>query len=72
MYFFTNNIIPSSQIISKASERGIPLLVVPQDTYSIAKQVDNIEGLLIKEDTERIDLLSRLIKENVEIEQIIE
>ena len=36
----TNNIIPSSNILSKAYERNIPLLLVPQDTYHAATQID--------------------------------
>ena len=36
----TNNIIPSSSIIAKASESNIPLLLVSEDTYQIASQID--------------------------------
>ncbi len=47
----TNNILPSSSIISKAEERNIPLLLVSQDTYRVATQIDAIESLIAKEDS---------------------
>jgi BioD-like phosphotransacetylase family protein len=49
----TNNILPSSNIISKAQERNIPMLLVPQDTYQVAINIDNLEVLLTKEDSEK-------------------
>ncbi len=66
----TNNILPPPYIISKASDRGIPMLLVSSDTYQTAKQIDNIEPLLTKYDTERIELLGQLIKEHVNIKEI--
>ncbi|MFH1227734.1 MAG: DRTGG domain-containing protein [Planctomycetota bacterium] len=67
----TNNIMPQSNIISKASEKNIPLLLVSHDTYQVAKQIDAIEPLLLKEDTARIEMLTKLIKEHVAIKKII-
>jgi len=63
----TNNILPTATIISKASQKNIPLLVVPQDTYSIAMQVYRLKGLLTKDDMERISLLKEIIKEHVDV-----
>ena len=58
----TNNILPSSNIISKAYERNIPLLLVPQDTYQTATQINNIESLFTKEDVHKIDLMEQLVR----------
>lgn len=66
----TNNIMPASRIISKASECGIPLLLVSEDTYQIAKQIDSIEPVLTKGDTEKIDLLEQLGKKYLNREKI--
>ena len=63
----TNNILPPSNIISKASERNIPLLVVTGDTYEIARQIDNLQPLLTKEGRPKIDLVESLIKAHVEL-----
>lgn len=66
----TNNIMPPAHIISKASDRNIPLLLVPSDTYQVAKQIDSMEPLLTKQDLGRIDILTQLAKEHVDISQI--
>jgi BioD-like phosphotransacetylase family protein len=65
----TCNIEPSSELISKASERKIPLLLVSPDTYQIAKQIDLIEPLLQKDDTDKILLIERMIKKHVNLKE---
>jgi BioD-like phosphotransacetylase family protein len=67
----TNNIVPPPNIISKASERNIPLLVIPQHTYYIARQMDNIEALVTKEDSEKLQLLSHLAKKYVNTDLLL-
>ncbi len=67
----TNNILPPSNIISKAAELDVPLLLVPFDTYETAKKIENIEPLLTREDGEKIELLGRLVKENLDLGKII-
>jgi len=65
----TCNIEPSSELISKASERKIPLLLVSPDTYQIAKQIDLIEPLLQQDDTEKILLIEQMIKKYVNLKE---
>ena len=67
----TNNILPPPNIISQATEKNIPLLLVPGDTFKIAKQIDDMEPLLTKYDTEKLDLLSNLVKETINIDKIV-
>jgi uncharacterized protein len=63
----TNNIIPPHNIVAKASDMNIPVLLVPFDTFRAAKTLDDMVPLLTKDDNERIDLLQKLIEENVDI-----
>jgi len=67
----TNNILPSSNIISMASERQIPLLLVPFDTYQTASQIENIDPLLMKDDTRKMEVLTQMVKEHVSINDIV-
>lgn len=67
----TNNILPPSSVISKANEHNIPLLLAMQDTYQITKQLDDIEPLLMKEDTDKITLLDKLVKEHLSIKKMM-
>jgi uncharacterized protein len=67
----TNNVLPPQNLISKASERNIPMLLVPFTTYETAKQVDDAISMLTKEDTEHIQMLKTLIEQNVDIKSIV-
>jgi uncharacterized protein len=67
----TNNIIPPQNLIAKASDMNIPVLLVPFDTFLAAKQIDDMIPLLTKDDPERISLLQKLIEENVDLKAII-
>lgn len=64
----TNNILPPTTLISKAQDRNIPLLLVSFDTYQTAKKIDDLEPLLTKDDTEKIQVLGSLVKEHVTLE----
>ena len=67
----TNDIVPHQNIISRANERGIPILLVGMDTFKTAKTIDDMEALLKKDDTEKIQLLSQLIKEHTRVEDFL-
>jgi hypothetical protein len=65
----TGNIEPSPELISKASELKIPLLLVSPDTYQIAKQIDFMEPLLQNDDADKILLLEQMIKKQVQLQE---
>ncbi len=65
----TCNIEPAPELISKASERQIPLLLVSPDTYQIAKQIELIEPLLQTDDSDKILLIEEMIKKYVKLEE---
>lgn len=67
----TNNILPPSNIISKASERNIPLLMVFSDTYQTARQIENLEPLLTKDDSEKVEMLKALFQKHVNLQDIL-
>jgi len=66
-----NNILPPHNIISKASEKKIPLLLVPSDTFKAAKQVDDMECLISKRNQDKIELVSDLVKEHVDLKALL-
>ena len=67
----TNNIIPPQNIVEKARKTRVPLLLVPWDTYTTAKYVENIKVLLNEKDIKKIKLVETLIKEYVKTADII-
>jgi BioD-like phosphotransacetylase family protein len=66
----TNNILPPPNIISKAAERDIPLLMVFSDTFQTAKQIENLEPLLTKDDTDKVELLKNLCQKHLDLSAI--
>ncbi len=67
----TNGIAPHSSIISKATERGVPMLLTADDTFKVAKAVDDASYLLRHDETDKVDRLTELIRENVDVAAIM-
>ena len=66
----SNNILPPSNIISKAEELNIPLLMVSADTFQVAKQIDDMEPLITRDAPEKIDILEELAKTYVDLKSL--
>jgi BioD-like phosphotransacetylase family protein len=67
----TNNVLPPQNLVSRVAEKNIPLLLVPYSTFETAKMVDDMTPLLTRDDTERIDLLRKLVEKYVNIKALI-
>jgi uncharacterized protein len=67
----TNNIVPPPAIISKASEKNVPLLLVPYDTYDVTRQMDNFDALLTHDSVDKLKFLEQLVRDYVSIEKVI-
>jgi len=66
----TNNIVPPANVVSKAAQMGVPLLLVPGDTFAVAMQVDRIESLITPGDQEKIELVTSLVRDHVDLEAV--
>ena len=67
----TNNILPPANIISRAAEKNIPMLLVTMDTFQAARQIDRMEALLTKDNEERIELLGQLVQKYIKVDEIL-
>ncbi len=67
----TNNIFPPPNILSMATDRNTPLLLASADTYEVAKQLDDIEALLGRDEKNKIERLAKLVEEYVDLEAIL-
>jgi BioD-like phosphotransacetylase family protein len=61
----TNGILPPANIISLATENKVPLILSSEDTFKVAKKIDDMERLITKDDKEKIDLITKLVKKHV-------
>ena len=66
----TNNILPPPNIIAKAQDLHIPILLVPWDTYETANKVHALETLLRKDDKARLELLKGLVKKHIDMKKL--
>jgi len=66
----TNNILPPPNILQRAEDSNTPLLLVNPDTYQVAKQMDELEPLLTRDDKGRKELLAELVKKYVYIKAL--
>ncbi|MCD6236938.1 MAG: phosphotransacetylase family protein [Thermoplasmata archaeon] len=63
----TNNILPPSNIIEKANQNRVPILLIPWDTYTAAKRVESIKALLNEKDLKKLELVENLLKEHIDL-----
>ncbi|MGQ9602326.1 MAG: phosphotransacetylase family protein [Candidatus Bipolaricaulia bacterium] len=64
----TGGFYPDGIVIAKADDLGIPVLFVPDDTYTTARRVEAVEPRL---SPEKFRLVSRLIEEHVAWERLL-
>jgi BioD-like phosphotransacetylase family protein len=67
----TNNIMPPPNLISKAAQMNIPLLLVSADTYEIAKQIEGMESLPTKDDLGKIALIEQMVASHVNLQALM-
>ena len=67
----TNNILPPPNIIARAANMNIPLLLTKGDTFQIAKKIDQSVPLLSHTDTKKLALWKTLIEENIDWRQLL-
>ena len=63
----TNGHMPPANITTQASEKGVPLLLMQQDTYLVSKKVDEVEPIITKRDTAKMELLEKMFQANVDL-----
>ncbi len=61
----TGELYPSEIILSRAEEKDVPILVVREDTYSIAKKLEKLSVRLRLRDKAKVDRGMSLVIENV-------
>jgi BioD-like phosphotransacetylase family protein len=62
--------LPPQNILAKADEKKIPVLLVPIGVYETAKQIEALTPLITSKNTDEIALMEKLVKENVKVEEI--
>jgi len=71
----TGNFIPNEIILSKADQKNVPIVLVRDDTYTVAKKVQDISARLSLEGKEKVERGLALVQKHLnfkQLEQILE
>lgn len=70
----TGNIYPSVQVLSAAEVKGIPILLVPNDTYTTVTKLELLDGRIVPAptSTRKIQLTRQIIGEYVDWKRILD
>jgi len=66
----TNNIMPSAHLVGKAAKLQIPMLLVSADTYETARQIEGLEPLPTKDDSDKIALIEQMVRTHVDLDAL--
>jgi len=67
----TGGLHPDISVLTKAEERGVPVLVVPSDTYTTTMKLRTVGMRISPENRRRIELLVNLVRRNLDWETIL-
>lgn len=67
----TGNFYPDVRVIARAEELGVPILLVPYDTYTTVRNIGFLTGRISPIDDKKIELAKKLVKDYVDWERIL-
>jgi len=67
----TGNLYPSVRVLARADEKGVPVLLVPYDTFSTIEKLSQITGRIKPGDSKRIELVKEMITKNVNYKELV-
>jgi BioD-like phosphotransacetylase family protein len=62
----TGNLYPSTSVLTKAEEKGIPVLLVPYDTYGTVERIGGLTGKIAPGDKAKIQLAKKTVEDHVD------
>ncbi len=70
----TGNIYPSIQVLTAAEVKGIPILLVPYDTYTTVTKLEHLDGRIVPSttSTKKIQLTRRIVSEYIDWKRILD
>jgi hypothetical protein len=67
----TGNMPPSSVVLARAEEQGVPMILVDTDTLSAVEKMEALLGRIRIHDTAKTARLRALFEENVDLERLL-
>ncbi|NYT11541.1 MAG: AAA family ATPase [Methanomassiliicoccales archaeon] len=66
----TGGLYPVKTVVSKAYEKGVPILLVRYDTLTAAEMVEHLIARIDPEDEAKIKLISETVKNNINLDEL--
>lgn len=66
----TGGMYPANQVVSKAYEKSIPILVTRYDTLATSEMVEHLIARIEPQDAEKVRLVEKAIADNVDLEAV--
>jgi len=66
----TGGLHPAKQVIAKAYEKGVPILLTRYDTLEASEMIDHMIARLDPDDSRKIEMIRKLVKEKVSLDKI--
>ncbi|MFO7835458.1 MAG: DRTGG domain-containing protein [Candidatus Thorarchaeota archaeon] len=70
LLILTGGLGPDIRTISKAKEKGVPIMMTAHDTYTTGKIVDDLVGTVSTENKKKIRAVEKIIGENINLDCI--
>lgn len=67
----TGGLYPPKTVISRAYEKGVPILLVRYDTLTTADMVEHLLARIDPDDEAKIRLISEAVKNNIDLDEIL-
>ncbi len=68
----TGNFYPSPFVLSRAEELGVPVILVPDDTFTVVDKTEHLLGRVRVHEPEKVSRLLKLLKKHVNLDALFE
>lgn len=67
----TRNILPHPKLLEMLSQTDIPVVISPEESYSVASSIHSMTVKTQPQDTDKIPLIKKLVAENINLDALI-
>jgi hypothetical protein len=68
----TGNFYPDVRVLARAEELGVPVLLVPYDTFTTIREIASLSGRIKATDTQKIHIAKKLVQNHVNWRDILQ
>jgi len=62
---------PKSSLLALLGQAGVPVVLCAEDTYSVAKRLNEMHFKIRTEDTDKVETAKRLVRDSIDVEALV-